>query len=562
MADISIVLCGEAGQGIQTVESLIAPIMNLSGYHVFSTKEYMSRIRGGCNSTEIRVSDARVAAYVDRIDLLIPLDRQAIPHLRKRITDRTVIVGEAERIGQGGGVIDVPFSKIAEEVGGPIFANIVAVGLISSLLQVDAGIAEDYVRRFFQKKPELVEKNVEALGRGYDAGKKISSNVKFSVAKDHRVSNELIVSGSDALGLGAISGGCDFLAAYPMTPSTGVFTFMAKHAREFGIVVEQAEDEISAVNMALGAWYAGARGFVTTSGGGFALMVEGLSLAAAIETPLVVLLSQRPGPATGLPTRTEQGDLEFALHAGHGEFPRIILAPGTVEEAHELAHFAFNMADKHQSPVILLADQYLVDSYYNIPSLGSYKVERHIAETGPGYRRYEFAPSGISPRGVPGFGSGLVKVDSDEHDESARITEDGDVRKMMVEKRLRKMDGIMKDALLPRLVGPKRFRHLVVSWGSTYHPVAEAVESLGRDDVSMLHFRQVYPIHPDSVNFLAKAERIFVVENNATGQFANLLRSQTGRGITGKILKYDGLPFSVEGLAEEFGKVLKKAGNG
>ena len=359
--------------------------------------------------------------------------------------------------------------------------------------------------------------------------------------------------------MGAIAGGCNFVSSYPMTPSTPVLTFLARHSKEFNIVVEQAEDEIAAINMALGAWYAGARGMVTTSGGGFALMAEGLSLAGIIESPIVIHLAQRPGPATGLPTRTEQGDLLFALFAGHGEFPRIIFTPGTLDEAFYLTWKAFNLADMFQIPVFVLTDQYFIDSYYNIPKLGisKIKIEQHITVTDPDYKRYTLTDDGVSPRGIPGKGNGLVVVDSDEHDYEGHITEDHDVRINMVDKRLRKLDSIIKEAFPPKLVGQEDSRNIVVCWGSTYNIVTEAIERLERDDVSMLHFKQVYPLHTDTHKYLEKAENRIIVENNATSQFGSLLKLFTGIDIQTKILKYNGLAFSVEELTEELQNVIK-----
>ena len=280
-------------------------------------------------------------------------------------------------------------------------------------------------------------------------------------------------------------------------------------------------------------------------------MVEGLSLAGMIESPVVIHLAQRPGPATGLPTRTEQGDLLFALTAGHGEFPRIILAPGSIEDAFYLGQEAFNLADRFQAPVFILTDQYLVDSYSNIADLdpGRIGVEKTFVETGPDYRRYEITSDGISPRGVPGFGKGLVCVDSDEHDVEGRITEDRETRVSMVDKRLRKLEKIREAAMEPMLTGGDEYRTLVVGWGSTFSIIKEALSAADMDDVSILHFKQVYPLHLRTKEYLDKAERIIVVENNATSQFGSLLKLETGIQPLASILKYDGHPFSVEELA-------------
>ncbi|HUT64374.1 MAG TPA: 2-oxoacid:acceptor oxidoreductase subunit alpha [Anaerolineae bacterium] len=554
--DISIVLCGAAGQGIQTVEKLLTHLFKLNGYNLFSTKEYMSRVRGGSNSTELRVSSYKVKAFVDKIDILLPLNRDAFTHVRKRISSETIIIGEKDILsGENGDyeIINVPFSRIAKEIGGSIYTNIVAVGLITALFKIDSKVLTDFIgKRFKGKGEDVVHKNIQAAEIGYEQGTHLisSGTATIDIQKDPSVADDIIVSGGDAIGLGAIAGGCNFISSYPMTPSTSVLTFLAQNSKDFHIIVEQAEDEIAAMNMAIGSWYAGARGMVTTSGGGFALMVEGLSLSAMIESPIVVHLGQRPAPATGLPTRTEQGDLLFALFAGHGEFPRILFAPGTLEDAFYLTQKAFNMADKYQIPVFILTDQYFIDSYYNFPKLDvkNTKIERYTVKTDAHYQRYTLTESGVSPRGIPGFGDGLIVVDSDEHDYEGHITEDHDIRTSMVDKRLKKNESIIQNAIPPELVGNKDCGILVVCWGSTYNIVREALARLGRDDISMLHFKQVYPLHPDTPAYFDDADKVIIVENNALSQFSHVLKLYANIDITEKILKYNGLPFSVEEL--------------
>ena len=361
--DLVIVLAGEAGQGIQSIESILAQLFKMSGYNFFSASEFMSRVRGGANSTEIRVSSKRVAGFLDRIDILIPLHKESIPHLKKRITPATIVLGEKDKINHEG-MIDIPFTKIATEIGNAVFSNTVAAGFICGLLKIDEKICENYILEYFSKKNEEIRSNnLEAIKRGYTAGKGLSG-IDIKIEKYDDAKTDLLLSGSDAISLGALAGGCDYVCGYPMSPSTSVLEKMASYSKKFGIIVEQVEDEIGVVNMALGAWYAGARALVTTSGGGFALMCEGISLCGMIESPLVLHLAQRPGPATGLPTRTEQGDLDMVLHAGHGDFPRIILAPGTLAEGFALTQKAFNLSAKHQIPVFILTDQFFVDSKY------------------------------------------------------------------------------------------------------------------------------------------------------------------------------------------------------
>ena len=558
--DISIVLCGQAGQGIQTVEFLLKGILKRAGYNVFATKEYMSRIRGGANSTEIRVSSNSVRALVKRIDILVALNKGAIEHVANRITPQTLILAEKDALGEDleradYRIIDVPFAKTATEIGGKIFSNTVGAGAIAGLFGIRPELLADCIESFFSSKSEdIIENNLKAAVRGHSIGADLADSGGFApaIAVDAAVENQIVVNGAQAVALGAIAGGCNFISSYPMSPSTGVLVFLANHAADFEIIAEQAEDEIAAINMALGASYAGARAMVTTSGGGFALMAEGLSLAGMIESPLVVHLAQRPGPATGLPTRTEQGDLELALYAGHGEFPRVVFAPGTLEEAFYRTQRAFNFADRHQAPVIILTDQYLMDSYYNIPAfdLSGLRVESQIVETDANYKRYELTPDGISPRGVPGYGAGLVAVDSDEHDESGHITEDLGLRVKMVQKRLKKLDAITDEAIRPILTGPEDYKNLVVCWGSTRNIVSEALAELPCDDTSLLHFSQVYPLHVCTGDLLRRAKKLILIEGNATGQFGKLIKLATGIDIQSRLLKYDGLSFSVEEVVE------------
>ncbi len=554
--EVSIVLSGEAGQGIQTIESLLTYILKREGYYVFATKEYMSRIRGGSNSTEIRVSSRPVNSFVEKIDILIPLSKNSVTHLGKRVSDNTFIVADNESLKlEMDNLIDVPLLKIANDLGNPIFANVVAVGVVLGLFGIRIKTIEDYlIETFGQKGKEIVEGNIQAASKGYQIGKELRDKGKIviDIETNDQLKEDLLLSGTDAVALGALAGGCDSVFAYPMTPGTGVLTAMANFSKDFDIVVEQAEDEIAAINMALGSWYAGGRAMVTTSDGGFALMEEGVSLAGMIESPVVIHLGQRPAPATGLPTRTAQEALNLVIHAGHGEFPRIVYAPGTLEQAFYLTQKAFNMADKYQVPVFILTDQFFVDSYSNVKKfdLSDIKIEKHFVETDEDYKRYDLskAVKGVSPRGIPNFGKGLIVVDSDEHDEYGHITENLEIRVKMVDKRLKKFEAINDEIISPELVGDEDYEYLIVCWGSNYHVVKEAIESIKDKKIAMLHFSQVFPLDKDAVKYLENAKKVIDVENNATGQFARLFKAETGVSIDSKILKYNGMPFSVEEL--------------
>ncbi|HRV70425.1 MAG TPA: 2-oxoacid:acceptor oxidoreductase subunit alpha [Thermovirgaceae bacterium] len=569
-SDLSIVLCGAAGQGVQTVEEILVDSLRRSGLNLFASREYMSRVRGGSNSTELRVSSERVNALVDRIDILLPLNGGIRPNIRKRISPGTLILGDIEELkdefGDSPGIfMNVPLMEKGRESGGAVYTGVVAVGLLSGLLDLPTGIIRSIIEeKFSGKSAEIVRNNLSALEKGLEIASELrsSGDIVVEIPNPSAGAKEMVLNGSDAVSLGAIAGGCDFIASYPMSPATGVLTFMARHARKFGVAVEQAEDEIAAINMATGASYGGARSMVSTSGGGLSLMSEGVSLAGITEIPVVLHIGQRPGPATGMATRTEQGDLNLAVFCGHGDIPRIVFAPGTLEQAFRYTREAFNLAAEFQIPVFVLTDQYFLNSFYNIPpfDLQDFRVERHLVEAVPGYRRYENTPDGVSPRSVPGFGMELVGTDSHEHDAWGHAQEDFELRKSMVEKRLRKMKGILGKAEKPTLEGPEDFRDLVVSWGSTCHIVREALEKTNSGKVAHLHFGQVFPLHRDTVDILASAERVVAVEGNATGQFAGLIRKETGFLIEEKVLWYSGLQMSVETVAQGLKERLGQGG--
>lgn len=560
--DISLVLGGAAGQGIQTVETLLVQVLKKEGYHVFACKEYMSRIRGGSNSTEIRLTSKKRRAYVERIDVLFALDKNVIPHLQHRISKKTIVIGEKEKVCETEcRVVDVPFTRFANELGHPIYTSTVAVGVVLGMLRAEEDVFHDYLRSHFARKgEEVVAKNIEAAKKGYLHGTHISflEGVELSAPREAKQSDELLLDGMESIGLGTLAAGCDYISSYPMSPGTGLLTFLADHKKEFNIVVDQAEDEIAAINQGLGAWYAGARAVVTTSGGGFALMCEGVSLAGIIETPIVIHIGQRPGPATGLPTRTEQADLNLVLYAGHGEFPRAIYAPGSPEEAYFAMTEAFRIADKYQIPVFVLTDQYVLDSVTTVKAkdLKAASNERHIVKTKDTYERYAVTEDGVSPRGIPGFGTGLVGVDSDEHDTAGHITESHLVRLEQHGKRLRKHTAIAAESLPPvTSVNLKKAKTIIVTWGSNKAVVEEVLDMLDDEYFGHVHFPQVYPLPAEGKRLLAKTKEIVVVENNAAGQFADLLEREYGVTVTKRVLQYDGNPFSVETLVKRLSKL-------
>ncbi len=560
--DLNIKVGGAAGQGLQTTGMTLAKTLKKSGFNVFATQYYLSRVRGGHNTFQLRISDSPVSAMTEDVDILLALDSASIEQHLSELKDGVVIVDadEVEVKDSADSIFHVPMLKIAKEVcGDKIYSNSVSMGAIIGLLCLDLSNLESILEAAFKKKgEEIIRKNIDAARAGYDHVKdNYPGGCKFAVSDPGEKESMMLISGNEGVGLGALAGGVQFLSAYPMTPSTGVMTFVASHADRFNAVVEQAEDEIAALNMAIGASFAGARVMTTTSGGGFSLMTEALGLAGITETPVVIFLCQRPGPATGLPTMTEQGDLQFVLTAAQGEFPRCILAPGTPEECFYLTAEAFNIADKYQIPVFVMSDQYLADSLFTLPRFDASKVtvERHILSDQDlrtkkeEYRRYKFTPVGISPRAIPGHEGVLVVADSDEHDEFGHINEDPDNRIKMNDKRMKKLELLRKEMPGPQVYGNKDASLTLVGWGSTYGPLKEVVDRLNDDGrtVELVHFNHIHPLPAEaSRKPLEKAKKIVCVENNSTGQFSSHLKLDAGINVTEQVLRYDGKPFSPE----------------
>ena len=551
--ELNVRIAGEAGQGVDTVGSLLVEAFAEMGLHVFATQSYMSRIRGGLNWFDIRIADRELFSGREKADLLVALTQEAVEALRTEVAGEGVILSDKE--GQHG-AIGLGFAGAAKAAGGSaVMANSVAAGAVFAVLGYDLKhLVSRLEKEFGRKGEDAVRQNVGCARKGAELAAARGASLQ---APDPVRAPAHVYSGSEAVGLAAATSGVKLVSSYPMTPSTATFAFLAGVADRYGIVVEQAEDEIAAINMICGAVYAGVPAMTTTSGGGFALMVEGLSLAGMMELPVFIMLGQRPGPATGLPTRTAQQDLKFALSAGHGEFPRALFAPGSPQQAYALTRRALETAHKFQSPSILLLDQYLADLRKNIPELDETfrPIDRHVVENpSSDYVRYAPAADGVSPRALPGSPA-FVVCDSDEHTEDGHITEDLGVRVRLQDKRMAKEKGIVADALPPELYGADDAEHLLIAWGSTYGPCREAVDLLTERGVSaaMLHFSQVWPLDAEAVRSTlgsAGARRIVSVEGNATGQFASVLR---GAGILGDcelILRYDGLPFTGEEIAE------------
>ena len=549
--NLNIVIGGEAGQGLKTLSNILSKTFFKMGFKIYSSKDYMSRVRGGHNFMSIRVGTEELTGPTTDEDILLALNEETIERHQDNVTDDGVIVYDGET-DVDADVVTVDAGDIAKEIGNSKVANTVFVGALLKLLDLDLDVTKKVLKDYFADKGEEIAKvNAEALEQGYEA-----VNNQFSLPEVEKEEEEMLISGNQAVGLGAVMAGVKFYSAYPMTPSTGIMNYIASKENELGIVVEQAEDEIAAINMAIGASYSGVRAMTGTSGGGFSLMNEGLGLAGITETPLVIAEVQRPGPATGLPTRTGQGDLSFVINASQGEFPLMVMAPRTAEDAFYQTMRAFNLAENYQIPVIILSDTFLADSKKNISELDIEQVEiesgfmsdEEAAEV-EDYKRYELTEDGISPLAYPGqLEDDVVLVDSDEHDEYGHIIEDAETRNKMVEKRDAKLQKLASEEITePEYCGTEEADYVLVSWGSTYGPALEAQELLQEDgaEVGLLSFNDLWPLPTQKIEELAEDDtELIVVENNYTAQFAKLLRAETGINAEHNILKYDGRPFT------------------
>ncbi|HWQ78314.1 MAG TPA: 2-oxoacid:acceptor oxidoreductase subunit alpha [Anaerovoracaceae bacterium] len=540
---------GAAGQGVDTAVAILERLLKQSGCGIFATRDLMSRIRGGHNFSLVRFGEETPGSHSDRLDGIIALNEETVAiHSEDLQPDGFILCDSAIKTGDAR-AIKLDMAAIAKDLGDGRAAGSVAVGAVLKLFGMPLDEAKVY--SVFEKsvKPDHVEINVKAAQAGYS-----SVPQKFERAGGD-YSDHMILSGNKALALGALTAGLQFYSAYPMSPSTSIMEYLALKAEETGIVVEQAEDEIAAVNMAVGASFTGARAMTGTSGGGFSLMVEALGLSGMTEIPLVLVNVQRPGPVTGFPTRTEQGDLKFMISASQGEFPRMVIALRHHEDAYYQTVRAFNMAEKYQIPVILLSDQYLADSTATIPVLDPFKVKLYEPpEDSPGqgeYLRYRYTGNGISPRKFPGTRDGFVSADSDEHDERGYIVEDSETRVRMMDKRMGKLALLAQELQEPELLGDQDPEVLLLGWGSMYGPLEEAVRLLnrkaGKNRYSALVFGDLWPLPQRLLKQTATSARFIVnVEQNYMGQLALLIREVTGIKTDASILKYDGRQLSGE----------------
>ena len=576
--DLNWAVGGEAGDGIDSTGKIFAQALSRAGRHVFTSKDFASRIRGGYTAYKIRTSTERIESVVDSLDVLIALTQRTVEENTEELHDGSVIIYDGERTmmedfeaPEGTVGLSVPLQRLAEEAGGAIMQNVVALGAACAVCDFDVSyLDESLEKRFGGKGSSIVDNNKEAARAGRDyVNDEIADTFPYDL--DTTDADYVLLNGDEAIGMGAIAAGCRFYAGYPITPATDVMEYLKGRIERFGGHVVQAEDELSAINMALGAARAGARAMTATSGPGIDLMAETFGLVATTETPMVICDVMRSGPSTGMPTKQEQGDLDMLLHGGHGEIPRFVVGATTVAECFHKTVEAFNLAEKYQTPVYLVADLALSVTEQTYPpeefDMDAVEVDRGPLVRGSDIEEWtndsdQFTPhaateSGVSPRTIPGTAGGAHMTTGLEHDELGRRTEETEVRVEQVDKRQRKVETARRDETwTAREFGDADSGTLVLSWGSNEGAIREAMELLDEQGTTIrfLSVPYLFP-RPDLTEAVEAAEEVIVVECNATGQFADVIEHDTLTRVK-CINKYDGIRFDADELAAHITDVL------
>jgi 2-oxoglutarate/2-oxoacid ferredoxin oxidoreductase subunit alpha len=559
MTDIVWKIGGPAGAGIMGAGTILGKAFTRSGNYMHIYSEYPSLVRGGHNSTQVRISDKKVESPCKKCDILVALTSFTVKAHLHEMNEGGVIINDENNklddveIPSNVTLVNVPLKEIAHQNGGTdLMMNTVAMGASLGVMNYPFEYLQKIISETFERKGEqIVKVNVDCAKAGYDFVK--SKEIKFNKEiKPKEGESKVVFNGNEAIGAGAIQGGLKLFSAYPMTPASSVLHFVASQEFEHNVVVKHCEDEIAAVLMAIGGSYAGARSMTSTSGGGFALMAESVGLSAITETPVTIIVAQRPGPSTGLPTWTEQGDFRFVLHSSQGDFLRLIVAPGDVAEAYNLTQKVMNLADKYQIPTFILSDKFLSESATSV-DLGEFKklkidrgemITKDLPELPQGERflRYKITESGISPRPIPGVKGGDHVASSYEHWENGFSTEHFEARVDMVNKRERKIHELLKDIDPPLVHGVDDAEITLICWGSHKPMTFEAVDLLNAEGVKAkaIHFSFVHPLHPSTNDLLKNSKNLVIVENNMSSQFGGYLKEKLGVEFKGSILRFDG----------------------
>jgi len=579
---ISLKAGGPAGSGVFTIGAMFARSVQKAGLNVFYTADYPSLIKGGHNACYVRAEPNEVWSQISTIDILVAIDKVSVEKHFNELTHQGAIIFDSDNFDIKEVnlssrpdilIFPVPMTTIGKEIGDRLFSNVVAIGAICAL--INHNLEKVYIcleNQFGKKKSigtSIVDNNKKAVKKGYDYIKeKFNVNFKISI-EEVKADPTILLSGNEAASIGAIKAGLKVVAEYPMTPSSSILSFMAANEYNYNIVVKHTEDEIAAINMLCGSAMTGARSLTATSGGGFSLMTEAIGMAGLSETPLVIIESMRTGPSTGMPTYTEQSDLRFAIHASQGEFPRLICAPGDVDESFYETYKMFNLTDRTQTPGIILMDKHLSESSKSTKPFDTskLKIERgklmtyQQMENAKDFKRYLLTDDGISPRSVPGQPNGLYVSTSYEHYEDSFTNEESYMRIAQVEKRARKLNSITEDEIAPKFFGDKDADLTIVSWGSNKGMILEAMKWLSKEGLKV-NFLQILWIVPFPVKkvteILTKAKKTLMIEQNFDAQMKGLIREKTGIDIKNLLLKYDGRPLDPEEIYAKVKEVMAK----
>jgi 2-oxoglutarate ferredoxin oxidoreductase subunit alpha len=574
--EVTVGIGGAAGDGNAATGDTLAKVGARLGLHVFVYNSYQSIIRGGHVWLRMRIANELIACHGDHLNLLMALNQDTLNQHTAEVNANGGILYNSDKLQVAQddlqpGVVLYPFpvKDLSEKFGrNPVMQNTVLLGGLLWLIDLDFDMLEGMLRETFRRKGDkIVEANVGVAQAGYNFAREQYSKLDYRWRTGGK--RQMVVSGNELFGMGALAAGCKFYAAYPMTPASSILHWLVRYGPRHGMVVKQAEDEIAVMNMTVGAGHVGVRAMCGTSGGGFALMTEAVGLAGMTETPVVVISAQRGGPSTGLPTKSEQADLNQLFGASQGEYPRAILAPTDDVDCFYSVIEAFNIAEKFQCPVLIASDLYLSEHRATAdPDAFRFDVPIDRGELltdgpPPDYKRYRFTESGVSPRVLPGHEDTMYVAPSDEHDEKGILISDEftnpTIRKAMMEKRMRKMDGILRAMPAPELYGAADADVTLVGWGSTQGVIREAIALLAEEGISAnnLQIKYLVPFHAAEVEAILSACKFKIaVEQNFTAQLARHIRAETGIKMDDKVLKYDGEPLEPRFIVERVKEVL------
>ncbi len=581
--EITVGIAGAAGDGLDRTGDTLARTAGRLGLHVFTYNSYQSIIRGGHTWLKLRISEDKVDNHGDRLNVLIALNQDSIERHAPEVESGGAIIFNSAKLScdsslvrEGVTLLPLPIPELTKDMGRllPVMQNTVTLGALLHLIGFDVEITKALLSDTFRHKGEqIIEQNTNVLSAGHAHAVGQAEPLK-GLDWNFTHKRRPLVNGNQMIALGAVAAGCKLFSAYPMSPATSILHWLASHSEKVGVLVKQAEDELAVVNIAIGAGHAGVRAMCATSGGGFALMTEAIGMAAMLETPVVIVNVMRGGPSTGLPTKTEQGDLNQAFGASQGDYPRMIVAPVSALDCYNATVEAFNIAEKYQLPVILLSDLLLAEHRSTIDpgaisadvpiDRGEWVTELTPQNSQQGrFKRYALNDSGVSPRARPGAPDLMHVSGTDDHDETGVLISDehtnAAIRRKMHEKRMKKMDAVLRDLAAPELEGPADAEVTLVGWGSTWSVIQEAAARLTADGLktNQLQFKYLYPFHAkEAQRILGACKRAIVVENNYTGQFERHMRAESGVTIADHIRRYDGEPIEPTWLVERVRAVV------